>query len=626
MGTLDGKQWFLELIPFSSIRVKLELLSPAKNLEYGREAINHGADAVYIGAPAFGARAAATNSLNDIEALVNYAHLFGSKVFATVNTLLFDDELEPAVQMIHKLYDMGVDALIIQDMGLLQCDLPPIELHASTQCHNASVERIKFLEQAGFKRVILARETSLQQMQEIRRSTAVDLEAFIHGALCVSYSGQCYMSQYLNQRSGNRGCCSQPCRSSYDLLGRDNRLILRDRHLLSLKDFNASEHLQEMIDAGITSFKIEGRLKDLSYVKNITAYYRQLLDSIMSGHERASSGHTIFHFNPDPKKTFNRGYTDYFLVSRQPMANFATQKSLGAPVGKVIKIDHNTLVISGDTEFTAGDGLCFFDPSNRLQGFLVNRVEGRTIVPNNMPDIAVSTPVWRNHDHAFERMLSGDSATRKIDIDLEFNMKDDGFILKAVDADGVAAETSMHLLMDPSGNPEAISAMITKQLSKMGGSPFMAKEIKDMTHGKYFLPVSAVNKMRRDVVETLIAHRIKKFHPKSVSRLDQQAEEAGGNMDYRANVLNRCAEEFYNNHGINIVEYGLEKTESYDNKALMTTKYCLRYELGCCLRGKNQGRPQADITPDEELLLRNNDRLFRLQFDCKNCQMLIFKR
>ena len=264
--------------------MKLELLSPAKNLEFGREAVNHGADALYIGAPAYGARAAATNTIEDIEALVKYAHLYGSKVFATVNTLLFDDELEPAVKIIHQLYNIGVDALLVQDMGLLECDLPPIELHASTQCHNASVERIKFLEQAGFRRVVLAREASLEQMREIRQATQLDLEAFVHGALCVSYSGQCYMSQCVNGRSGNRGKCSQPCRSTYDRYNGEGRLLIKEKHLLSPRDFNASQQLQSMIDAGISSFKIEGRLKDLSYVKNITAYYRQLLDNLMEGH------------------------------------------------------------------------------------------------------------------------------------------------------------------------------------------------------------------------------------------------------------------------------------------------------------------------------------------------------
>ena len=344
--------------------MKYELLSPAKNLEFGREAINHGADTLYIGAPAFGARAAATNTIDDIDAHVRYAHLYGAKVFATVNTLLYDNELKDAVGMIRQLYNVGVDALIIQDLGLLNCNLPPIELHASTQCHNASVERIKFMESAGLKRVILARETSLEQMRAIREATHVDLKAFVHGALCVSYSGQCYMSQYLNGRSGNRGCCSQPCRSAYDLYDAQGRLLQKDKHLLSLKDFSAAQQLQAMVDAGITSFKIEGRLKDLDYVKNTTAYYRQLLDNIMEGNPAcrpASSGSCRFFFTPDLEKTFNRGFTDYFLRQRQPMANFATQKSLGKRIGKVASLGRDTITLATSETFTPGDGLCFFN-------------------------------------------------------------------------------------------------------------------------------------------------------------------------------------------------------------------------------------------------------------------------
>ena len=387
---------------------KIELLAPAKNLEYGREAINHGADAVYIGAPAFGARSAATNTISDIESLVNYSHLFGSKVFATVNTILFDNELEDAVQMIRQLYNIGVDALIIQDVGLLECDLPPIELHASTQCHNATIERVKFMESVGFARAILARETSLEQMREIRQATTLDLEAFVHGALCVSYSGQCYMSQYLNGRSGNRGCCSQPCRSMYDLYTEDNRMIIKNKHLLSLRDFSAADHLREMMEAGITSFKIEGRLKDITYVKNITAYYRQLLDNMLSGSSKASSGHCTFHFVPDPERTFNRGYTDYFLTGRHPMASLSTQKSIGKTVAKVSRVEHNALVINSKEPLMAGDGLCFFDSKGCLQGFFVNAVQGSRIIPNRMPNITSGALLWRNHDQKFEKQLHGE--------------------------------------------------------------------------------------------------------------------------------------------------------------------------------------------------------------------------
>lgn len=644
--------------------MKLELLSPAKNLDFGREAINHGADALYIGAPAYGARAAATNTLEDIEALVNYAHLYGSKVFMTVNTLLFDHEIEPAVKLIHQLYNIGVDALLIQDLGLLECDLPPIELHASTQCHNASVERIKFLEQVGFRRVVLARETSLEQMREIRKATRLDLEAFIHGALCVSYSGQCYMSQYLNNRSGNRGCCSQPCRSTYDLYDGEGRLLLKEKHLLSLRDFNASQQLENMIAAGISSFKIEGRLKDLSYVKNITAYYRQLLDSMMEGHEKVSSGSCTYTFSPDPDRTFNRGYTDYFLRERQPMANFATQKSLGKLIGKVTSVGRNSLTISGTEPLANGDGLCYYDADGRLQGFLVNGVQGRTIIPNQMPDIKVGTTLWRNQDQRFERVLQGKSAERKIGVEMLFNATPDGFALRLTDEEGLSVTHSVAAEHQEARNNSSIQAIkhssnqtikqsdnpIVKQLSKLGNTPFMATAIVDETQGRYFLPAGTLNQLRREAVEQLMALRIAHHRPTDCphsnssnqtilpdrkgtalstaeiksNQAKKQSSILSPTLDYRANIINDKAEAFYKRHGVKEIERGLEQTENYEGKALMTTKYCLRYELGCCLQGKNSDKSQLDIKPTATLLLRNNDRRFRLQFDCRQCLMLIY--
>ena len=607
--------------------MKLELLSPAKNLEFGREAINHGADALYIGAPAFGARSAATNSLEDIEALINYAHIYGSKVFVTVNTLLFNDEIDAAVKMIRQLYNIGTDALIIQDLGLLECDLPPIELHASTQCHNNSVERVKFMETVGFKRVILARETSLAQMQEIRNATHVDLGAFVHGALCVSYSGQCYMSQYLNERSGNRGCCSQPCRSTYDLYNEEGKLLIKEKHLLSLKDFNAAQQVHSMIDAGITSFKIEGRLKDLTYVKNITAYYRQLLDNMMDeDNKKASSGNSTFFFTPNPERTFNRGYTDYFLHERQPMANFATQKSLGMRIGKVTSIGHNNLTISGSEPLSNGDGLCYYDADGHLQGFLVNSVQGRTVIPNQMPDLQVGTTLWRNQDQLFEKTLQGKTAERKMEVEMLFNASQDGFALKIKDEDGISVE--QHLTMEPqkSNNPPLNTATILKQLSKLGNTPFVASKIADSTEGQYFIPSSTLNQLRREAVDKLITQRIDYFHPSDCPRFDSGTPYPTSILDYRANVINDKAESFYKHHGASEIERGLEQTGDYNGKALMTTKYCLRYELGCCLMGKGKNQPQIDITPKEQLFLRNNNHRFRLAFDCKECQMQIFKQ
>ncbi len=610
---------------------KLELLAPAKNLEFGREAVNHGADALYIGAPAFGARAAATNSIEDIDELVRYAHLYGCKVFATVNTILFDDELAPAVDLIRKLYNIGVDALIIQDMGLLQCNLPPIELHASTQCHNTTPERVKFLEQAGFNRVILARETSLEQMNAIRQATTIELETFIHGALCVSYSGQCYMSHYLNGRSGNRGCCSQPCRSSYDLYTGTGRLLIKDRHLLSLKDFNASKHIGSMIDAGITSFKIEGRLKDLGYVKNVTAYYRQLLDNIMEQKSSegnvitpSSSGSCTYTFTPDIERTFNRGYTDYFLRNRQPMASFATQKSLGKEVGKVTSVGSYTLTISGDTEFANGDGLCFMDASGHLQGFLVNNVNGRTITPNEMPNIKIGTTIWRNNDMMFERLLKVHSADRKIKVDMILCTTRGGFSLDIKDEDGISATAQIESEHTLANSPIKMSNTVIKQLSKLGGTPFVADKIMDATEGSYFIPAQMLNELRRNAIQSLYEHRIKYFHPIDHTHIDKNAAFPKNAVDYRANITNKKAEEFYKKHGTNILERGIEQTNDHNGKAIMTTKYCLRYELGCCLQGKCKNKAMIDIAPNDTLVLYNNGHKFRLAFDCAECQMKIY--
>ena len=618
--------------------MKLELLSPAKNLEFGREAVNHGADALYIGAPAFGARAAATNTIDDIEALVRYAHLYRAKVFVTVNTLLFDDELEPAVAMIRQLYNVGADALIIQDLGLLECDLPPIELHASTQCHNTSVERIKFMESVGFKRIILARETSLEQMRTIREASQVDLEAFVHGALCVSYSGQCYMSQYLNGRSGNRGRCSQPCRSSYDLLNADGRLLIKDRHLLSLRDFNASQHLADMIAAGISSFKIEGRLKDLSYVKNITAYYRQLLDGMMEGHERASLGTTTFFFTPDPDRTFNRGYTDYFLRQRHPMANFATQKSLGKRVGEVTAVGSRTLTVGGSEPLANGDGLCYFDADGCLQGFLVNDVQGRTLTPNQMPDLQVGTTLWRNQDQRFEKTLQGRSAERRIGVNLTFSATYKGFCLSCIDEGGLHVCVTDEYEHIPAENSERMTQTIVKQFSKLGDTPFEAREVVDETLGSCFLTVSQLNQMRREAVDALMKYRLQDARPADCLREERHKTYPQTTLDYRANVINAKAEAFYRHHGVQQLERGLEQTCDYDGRALMTTKYCLRYELGCCLHPEKwpvvggqslvaSGQSsEADIRPGDTLLLRNQDRRFRLEFDCRECLMRIYRQ
>lgn len=604
----------------------LELLAPAKNLMQGCEAINHGADAVYIGAPAFGARAGATNSIQDVDQLVRYAHLYGSKVFVTINTLLFDNELDPAMKLIHQLYNIGVDALIMQDLGLLECDLPPIELHASTQTHNSTVERVKFMEQVGFNRVILARETSLETMKAMREATKVDLEAFVQGALCVCYSGQCYMSQFLNERSGNRGQCGQPCRGTYDLYNETGDLLQHKSHLLSLKDFNASQQLESMVDAGISSFKIEGRLKDLSYVKNITAFYRQLLDNIMrqkSSYRPASSGHTRFFFTPDPERTFNRGFTDYFLRERQHIASPATQKSMGKFVGKVTHIQRDSFTIQSTENFTTGDGLCFFNSEGELDGFNINRVDGKTLYPNRMPLLKPGTQIWRNNDYAFEKALQGKTSERKVNISIELSETPTGFLLEAVDEDGCRATASLDCEKSPAQNPEKAAEQIHKQLSKLGDTIFNPLKIQTTLSQPYFLPASTLNELRRRTMTDLEEVRITHFRPKDFHFEPNDVPYFETAVDYRANIINQKSEQFYRRHGVSTLEHGLEETHDYEGKALMTTKYCLRYELNQCLQHKTN----KEISPEYRgtLYLRNNKNLFELQFDCRNCQMLIKK-
>ena len=619
------------------METKLELLAPAKNAEQGIAAINHGADAVYIGATLFGARAAAGNSIDDIDKLVKYSHLFGSKVFATVNTLLFDNELEAARQMIWTLYDTGVDAIIMQDMGLLEMDLPPIELHASTQTHNIDPQRVKFLEQVGFKRIILARETSLQQMAELRKETTADLEAFVQGALCVCYSGQCYMSLYLDRqnnktndtpRSGNRGSCTQPCRAAYDLINGQGKVLRKNEHLLSLKDFSTAQSIESMIDVGITSFKIEGRLKDISYVKNVTGYYRQLLDSIMArreGLKAASSGSTRLFFTPDLERTFNRGFTDYFLNSRKPMASYATQKSLGKMIGTVVSGNGNTLVINSKNSLTAGDGICFFNDEKQIEGFLVNHVNGNRITANKSLNISKGTQLWRNNDFAFEKQLQGNTSERKITVSMALAETDDGLSLTIVDEDSIEASVTVECTKEPARNETRAKETIIAQLSKLGGTPFETSNITIETRQQYFLPASMLNELRRKAVEELETKRITTNRPTDTILALNDIPYFQTTVDGRTNIVNDKAEAFYRRHGVTTIERGPDQPgiEFKDDFPLMTTKYCLRYELGQCLMHKCNKTVSPDYAGD--LFLYNNGNKFRLSFDCKKCEMQIHK-
>ena len=605
---------------------RLELLAPAKNLQQGMAALSHGADAVYMGAPLFGARAAAGNSLQDMERLARYAHLYRAKVYATVNTVLFDNELPQAEAMIERLCQAGVDALIVQDVGLLRLHLPPMELHASTQMHNLDPQRVRFLQQAGFARIILPRELSLQQIREMRQTTTAQLEAFVQGALCVCYSGQCYMSLCLTGGSGNRGTCSQPCRSSYDLCNEAGETLLRNQHLLSLKDFSAARHLREMARAGVTSFKIEGRLKDLAYVKNVTAYYRQLLDSMMQGSQEwlpASSGKCTFHFRPDLERTFNRGFTDYFLQGRQPMASFATQKSMGKRIGVVQAVAGGAVRVDTRETLAPGDGLCYFGADGTLKGMLVNQVRGNTFVPNHLDsDVRPGIPLWRNSDFLFEKQLQGHTADRRIGVRMALEETPDGLRLTVRDEEGNASTAIAPCERQLARDAHAAHQHIERQLGKLGDTPFALSSLR-LPPTPLFLPASLLNALRREAAQGLAERRMAAYGPaRPAAPCDPPSPRYPyPTVDYRANVTNQAAEDFYKHHGTSVLQRGLDQTHDYAGKALMTSKYCLRYELGQCLRLKNN----ASVAPPYRgpLLLRNRQHVFALRFDCERCEMQV---
>ena len=600
---------------------KIELLSPAKNLEVGMAAINHGADAVYIGPSQFGARVAAGNSVEDIARLVEYAHKYYARVYVTLNTILRDDELEQARRLVNDLYNVGVDALIVQDMALLQMDLPPIALHASTQCDTRTVEKVKFLEQCGFEQVVLARETTLDTMRKMSEQTNVALEAFVHGALCVSYSGQCYMSEATRGRSANRGACAQMCRLPYDLLDGEGNTIVAKKHLLSLKDFDASRHIEEMIEAGITSFKIEGRLKDIDYVKNITSYYRRKFDAILEGSPRhaSSSGTTTFFFEPNPKKTFYRGATDYFLEGRKrDIWSFDTPKSLGEPIGKVKDIWRNALSLNTKTEIVNGDGLCFLNKKGEFEGFRVNRVEAGRLLPLAMPKIEKGTLVYRNSDVAFERILSGKTAERKIGISINLQIIDNKLHIGIIDIDNVSTSLVVEYAGDKANNPTKMLDTWRSQLSKLGGTIFEVHEIdlSDLSE-PLFIPVSQIAEWRRELVELHESNRNKNYNRSLISIKPTTHKYIITDLDYRANIYNSMAKDFYVQHGCNINQMAFESQPQH-NGELMRTKHCIRYAFGLC----KKENPKSQVT---ELYLQNGNDKFRLEFDCRNCEMVVKK-
>ena len=600
---------------------KIELLVPAKNLECGMAAIDHGADAVYIGAPKFGARAAAVNSLEDIAALVEYAHLYNVRIYVTVNTILKDEELKETEEMIWTLYRVGVDALIVQDMGITGLKLPPIPLHASTQMDNRTVEKVRFLADAGFRQVVLARELSLREIGKIHEACPdVPLEIFVHGALCVSYSGQCYVSHSCFGRSANRGECAQFCRLPFSLVDSNDRVIVKDKHLLSLKDLNQSEELEALLDAGASSFKIEGRLKDVSYVKNVTAAYRQKLDAILACRKeyvRASSGSCRYAFKPQLDKSFSRGFTHYFLHGRTRDAfSFDTPKSLGEEMGTMKEARGNYLTVAGLKSFNNGDGVCYIDEQGKLQGFRINRVEGNKLYPQEMPRIKPRTVLYRNFDQEFEKTLARRSSERKIGVSVRLADTAFGFALTLTDEDDNSVTLSLAREKEPARTPQEEN--LKTQLAKFGNTPFEALRVDIDFTENWFLPASVLADFRRQAVEKLISarrinYRRELFVLKPTAHAFPQST-----LTYLGNVMNARAASFYAGHGVASIAPAFERTP-VEKAVLMFCKHCLRYSMGWCPVHQRERSPYRE----PYYLVSTDGKRFRLEFDCRNCQMKV---
>lgn len=601
---------------------KIELLAPAKNLECGIAAIDHGADAVYIGAPRFGARAAAGNSLEDIAALVRHAHLYNVRIYVTVNTLLRDEELRETEEMIWELYRVGVDALIVQDMGLLQLNLPPIPLHASTQMDNRTPEKVRFLVDAGFRQVVLARELSLAEIEAVHRACPeVALEVFVHGALCVSYSGQCYVSQACFGRSANRGECAQFCRLAFDMVDAEGKTMVRNKHLLSLKDLNQSEELEKLLDAGASSLKIEGRLKDVSYVKNVTAYYRRKLDAIFKRRPEyipASSGKVKLEFKPQLDKSFSRGSTPYFLFERnKEIASFDTPKSLGEEMGTVKEIRGNYLTVAGVKSFNNGDGVCYLDETGKLQGFRINRVENNKLFPQEMPRIKPRTVLYRNFDQEFERLMSRKSADRKIAVSILLSENNFGFTLTLTDEDDNSVSVVLEREKELARTPQEEN--LRTQLGKLGNTPFEAGQISIECSHNWFIPASLLADLRRHAVEKLVEVRRINYRQELCCLPQTHHAFPVRELTYLGNVMNAAAVSFYSNHGVQRMAPAYEKSPA-EGAALMFCKHCLRYSMGWCPVHHKVRSPFRE----PYYLVSSDGKRFRLEFDCKHCQMKVF--
>lgn len=603
---------------------KIELLAPAKDLECGIAAINCGADAVYIGAAKFGAREDAANPLEDIAKLIDHAHKYYAKVYAAVNTLLYDHEIQPALELINNLYSIGIDAIIIQDTGLLECDLPPIPIIASTQMHNNTPEKISFLEKVGIKRAILARELTLEEIKKIKaKSSKIELECFIHGSLCVCYSGQCYLSYGLGGRSSNRGACAQPCRKEYSLIDSENNILVKNKNLLSVKDLNLSDHIKDLIEAGVTSFKIEGRLKDKAYVSNVVGYYRQKLDEILPqlGLLKASTGKTELDFEPDVSKTFNRGFSTYFLNGRdQKIGSTETPKMMGELVGRVESIGKRAFALDNPFELHPGDGICFFNKSGALGGTNINGVNGRIITPDKLNGIVEGIEIFRNHDHKFILKLSKSNPARLIEAKLKLSETSSGFNISAKDEDGNLAQFSMDSDKTPADKPMQAEENIKRQLSKSGGTEFSVGEVKLELSQVWFIPMSTLNELRRNVIEKLRQIRIEKRPIEKGKVLVNDFPYPLMNLTFEGNVLNQKSADFYRRHCVIDIDRAAESGLDLIGKKVMTTRYCIKHQLNSCHRYQSKTDDFRYIK-DPVYLIDPSGCKLELEFDCAECKM-----
>ncbi|PJA07321.1 MAG: peptidase U32 [Flavobacteriales bacterium CG_4_10_14_0_2_um_filter_32_8] len=610
------------------MKKKVEILAPAKNLFQGIAAINAGADAVYVGAPQFGARSNATNSVEDIKALVKYAHLFKAQVFVAINTILYDNELEDCRKLIYQLYNIGIDAIIVQDMAILEMDLPPIVIHASTQANNRDPKHIKFLAEAGMKRVILARELNLDQIKEISKATTIDLEFFVSGALCVSFSGNCYMSIAGGERSANRGSCAQNCRLPYNLIDGTGTTLIANSHLLSIKDLDLSDQLPNLIEVGITSFKIEGRLKDLVYVKNNVSFLRKKLDAFLENNDnfqKASSGRTFYNFEAEMDRSFNRGYSDYFINQRkEKIGSWESPKSQGQVIGKLIEIKPNGYVIENSDKLNNGDGLYFINNNGEADGVQINTVVNNIVIPNVLKPLEKGTMIYRNADATFNKLVEReDSAIRKIGVQLLFTETTDGFLLTAIDEDEYKSSSSIKTNKELSKNKDSIIPNIKKQLSKTGNTPFIVDELTVDFSENWFLPIAKINELRRVVLEQLIDIRIKSYHRKETQLTKTTHPYPVAQLDFTYNVSNKLARAFYHRHGVKEIEKAFELQWDPGKSRVMTTKYCVKYELGKCPKFQKETMGEKLVEP---LILKNGENEYKLKFNCSPCEMEIWEK